>query len=1179
VPSHSLNPAANILHCGEWFAVHDDLTQLIHNKLVNRDDRYVLTTLRSRYATKIDEPTDFREWYKSHGVSTYDTSADNTCKWMAFDVDDHSGEGTDTLGTALAIVSCLRKYGYLPLLEKSSANSYHVWVAFNNPIPSSLAYRLIEHIYNVVPWEVEPEIRPTKFEESTPYGTSLRLPGIHGGRRTYSGFTDDDGDSWHYTPELFLDWLRQPGDDPHKLTPNAIGSISFAEQEAERLEKERAEKQKEAEFREAFYKDCGLTDPRQRFDEAKAEFNQRMSWQDILAGHLVSIGADAWARNVGDDQNASTKSGFLVPFGKTAMDELNLRPLTGRKGLSKWEVHERFKNPSNDFGRARELLTDLGFLKPEPEPIPDPKPSEKPRLLPMNKGEVRVDGGSKIKPRARIINGISREDYVAEQTERIVERWNGSNRAPMVLENITANPAVIAEVIRDDRIRSLIVVDSIEAAHHLCESLTLLAIDPDNVADQNEPRVAVWDLARLRSDASNGRNDDEVVPWPVQTDKRGLRLNCKNKKAVDVKGLGFAVSSSLCGHCPWNRNKSPACELKQHNEVALLADHLIVTKSTLAFADLDTFGDRNLVLCDEVEPQAVMQMTTTIESVSQVSGIMRRALDYLENDDGFMSGRKFGEKFEGARTGESEKREKWISEFRSFLKSLPFAEKGYPLVGSIRAHSKPAGVEAFVFDAVQQQFRSSEGEDVNAGEIKLADTQPPQLSIGPLMQCSMWGNVGHYQSETDSISVQRKNKIEQVPIVTLAREVPAVHEFDNVEFDVVETDVDIYGQQRVIQHFCRVSEDSADRTVQQAVLAAIEEYKPSQATVVCRADKLDCVRRLNDPRIADVLTFNAARCGAYGKGQFVIYAGCVPIDDSELVSKSGNQRLFGDFRVREYEVENEAGGMQMLPLFSHGHPAELAGFQKLVRAKMGSALDGFEGPTTVVLTDAFTGFPLAQNSLQTVDRARRVISSLIPARGEPMTARAIVTQSGLSRPAVHRELKKDCYLKLKTQQNTCSIDSSRGFPLIGSSLSHRPYSKKESTYYTGDETKVSRFVWMTSREVAESLDCSLATAKRKIPELTETQKLVSNGESGRRRRYRWNDDFGGVQPTSFVDQHGALHDVFPPDDWDGRATLYVLQDQPLLAAVEDGDWLTRWMQGDPQASCAGPERAAGGVAG
>jgi len=1152
VPSQPLSPAANILHCGEWAAVHDELTQLIQSKLINRDDRYVLTTQRSRYATKIDEPTDFREWHKSHGVSTYDTSVDNTCKWIAFDIDDHSGEGTDTLGTALLIADRLRKYGYTPLLERSSADSYHVWVAFNKPIPSSQAYRLVEHISNVVPWEVEPEIRPTKFEESTPYGTSLRLPGIHGGRRTYSGFTSDDGTSWQYTPELFIEWLRQPGDDPNELTPNIIGNISYAEQEAERREKERAEKQKEAEFREAYYKDSGLADLRQRFDEAKAEFNLRMSWQDILAGHLVSIGADAWARNTGDDQNASTKSGYLIPFGEVAMDELNLRPLTGRKGLSKWEVYERFRNPSNDFGVARELLIDLGFLRTEPEPVPGPKPSEKPRLKPMNKGEIRVNGGSEIKPRARIINGISREDYVAEQTERIVERWNGSNRSPMVLENITANPAVISEVIKDDRIRSLIVVDSIEAAHHLCETLTLLTIDPDNVADQVEPRIAVWDLARLRSDASNARNDDEVVPWPVQTDKRGLRLNCKNKKAVDVKGLGFSVSSSLCGHCPWNRSKSPACELKQHNEVALLADHLIVTKSTLAFADLDTFGERNLVLCDEVEPQAVMKMTATVENASHVVSVMEEVLDYLEMDDNFTSGRKFNEMFEGARTGEAEKREKWIREIRDALKTMPLVRNGYPLVGSITDHRKPTGIESFIYDAILQLFCFAddgngnrvrivdEFEDPLTGKTKQVERQPPQMSIGELMECCMRGRLGHYDEATDSIEVQRKNKIEQVPIVTLAREVPAVHEFDHVEFDVVETDVDIYGQQRVVQHFRRISEDTADKTVQQAVLAAIEEYKPARATVVCRADKLDCILRLNDPRIVDVVTFNAARCGVFGKGQFVIYAGCVPIDDSELVSKSGNQRQFDDFRVREFEIENESGGMQIVPLLAHGHPAELTGFQRLVRSKMGSVLDSFEGATVVMLTDAFTGFPLARNSLVSVDRARRMVHNLLTQNGAILTAADIAKRTGLCRRAVGVEVAKEPIKAMKKLgPATENHPNDNPFHRIGPTPRKGPYSINNS-HYTGECAQMAQFgesEWLTRQQIAESEGWSDRTDKRQIAEMLVAEDLVSNEKRGRAIRYRWNRHprFG---QRLFADEQGVPYWLPVPKGHDGRAMLY-----------------------------------------
>lgn len=1169
--SPSPNPAAESRNRRAWDKNHSELIPLITQKLVNRADKFVLTS-RTRYAKDSTSPDDLSLWCRGNGVSVFDTSTDNTSKWFAFDIDDHSHDGLDTLGTARMFVARLREHGYNPLLVRSSRNSFHVWVAFSKPVPSQIAFRLAEHYYHTIPWDVTPEFRPTKFAENTPLGTSLRLPGIHGGRRTYSGFTPDDGATWQYTPELFLKWLREPGDDPYTLSPEIIGKVSFSENEAERVEKERAEQRKTAEFEDAYFKSTGRGNAREEFKEAKREFCERMTWKEVLAGHLVQIDStgDAWARHAGDDQNASTQSGFLIVFGQTAATELNFQPPPNRKGLSKWEVYERIRNPSGDFSNAKRLLTELGFLKEE---LPDEKPNEnepqptaepltKRDLKPLPHGELKLDGASKIKPRVRIANTVTRKEYVTETAAQIVDRWNGRNRQPLVIQNLTENPAVIAAAIkhdddRDEQIRSLIVVDSIEAAHKLRETLEFLTMDLDAITREPKTTIGVWDLARIRCDAAFKRGDDEQVPWSIQTDKRGLRLNCKNKLATTAKATGFSVRSSICGHCPWRG----VCELQQHNEAALLADHLIVTRQTLAFADLTAFGDRNLILTSGVAPYEIMQMETTVKDLTATVDAMLQVLDYLEHESRFLNGGKFNAselKTAGELAEEKAKRKSWLVDMRDFLKSLEVVKQGqHPSIGSITANAKPSWLEAFVSDAVWQVFGFS-GETRSIDEVlrgdrrdvEQADSNPPALDFGPLLLAAMDGHMGHYDSEDDSLHVVRRNKIHELPIVALMPKVPEVPEFEGVAFDVVESSRELENAQTTLQHFVRLSQKSADATFQKALLAVVEEYKPSAVTVVTYESKLTAIRTVSDPRIQRVLTFAQASCATFMQGELVVVLGCCPIDDTEIRQRYGRKLKLDGYGVQKIEVENAVGSMQAVPLLSHREPDEIISHQGLIRRKLGAVLDVFGTAKVVVLTDVFTGLPLAESSLDFGGRVSGMVRSVLAKSGTPLSAKQIENQTGLSERAVFRELQESHYQRLTMQQNNYSDDENDGNPDSGVRISANhcihPYRLKEEPYYTGVGSDLRRFEWLAAREVAERMNWQATTARRKIQQRIEIGDMVSNGKRGRAVRYAWTGDDGWV-PRCYFCRADQPHELLVPIETDPATPVYRLAEphEPL----------------------------------
>lgn len=118
----------------------------------------------------------------------HSTSPDNTCRWFAYDFDNHSDEpdlGAKNLAQALLLVEHLHDYGFVAILEDSNGDGgYHVWVLLAAPAPSAAAYAFAQQILTEL--SLSAEVFPKQAGVGKGYGNFLRIPGKHHSRNHWS---------------------------------------------------------------------------------------------------------------------------------------------------------------------------------------------------------------------------------------------------------------------------------------------------------------------------------------------------------------------------------------------------------------------------------------------------------------------------------------------------------------------------------------------------------------------------------------------------------------------------------------------------------------------------------------------------------------------------------------------------------------------------------------------------------------------------------------------------------------------------------------------------------------------------------------------------------------------------------------------------------------------------------
>jgi hypothetical protein len=154
-----------------------------------------------------------------HVIGLHTTSANNTGRWLAFDMDAHDGatDGSANLQDALTLSAWLKGEGYAALLEDSDGgNGIHVWILFDEPAPTERIHALgqqalAECRLTCELFPKQPQLVPGK------YGNWLRLPGRHHTRSHFSR-TWNDG-AWRSGADAVAAILGAPVNPTTDLPP------------------------------------------------------------------------------------------------------------------------------------------------------------------------------------------------------------------------------------------------------------------------------------------------------------------------------------------------------------------------------------------------------------------------------------------------------------------------------------------------------------------------------------------------------------------------------------------------------------------------------------------------------------------------------------------------------------------------------------------------------------------------------------------------------------------------------------------------------------------------------------------------------------------------------------------------------------------------------------------------
>lgn len=122
-------------------------------------------------------------------IGLHTTAADNTCRWVAVDID-HHGARDDVLhrrnrNSAIKLYQRARELGFAPILVSSNGyGGYHLFILFEAPLPAPRAYALAAWLvrdWHDLGFIAPPEAFPKQplLTTTTKYGNWLRLPGRH----------------------------------------------------------------------------------------------------------------------------------------------------------------------------------------------------------------------------------------------------------------------------------------------------------------------------------------------------------------------------------------------------------------------------------------------------------------------------------------------------------------------------------------------------------------------------------------------------------------------------------------------------------------------------------------------------------------------------------------------------------------------------------------------------------------------------------------------------------------------------------------------------------------------------------------------------------------------------------------------------------------------------------------
>lgn len=163
-----------------------------------------------------------------HLLGIHAISRNNRSRWIAVDVDQHNEASIGSPPNQRAAQEWyqrLRDLGFAPLLIDSNGNGgFHLWVFFNEPIPSNRAFSFARWLVkDFASFELSsaPETFPKqpRLSEQVPYGSWLRLPGRHHTRDHWPRIWDG---TWRSGGEVVERLLSFAGDNPNRLPKEAL---------------------------------------------------------------------------------------------------------------------------------------------------------------------------------------------------------------------------------------------------------------------------------------------------------------------------------------------------------------------------------------------------------------------------------------------------------------------------------------------------------------------------------------------------------------------------------------------------------------------------------------------------------------------------------------------------------------------------------------------------------------------------------------------------------------------------------------------------------------------------------------------------------------------------------------------------------------------------------------------
>jgi len=221
-----------------WTYRIEELVEFVERHMINRRDvwgeattngRVTCPPIRQRGSVHLT-PQIVREHFGGKRViGLHSTSSENTCRWLAVDIDQHGNvDSVANEQAAISLWSRLRELGFNALLWDSNGDGgYHVVVIFDAPVPSRDAHAFLVRL--VADWRAlglacAPENFPKQpaLSDKRRCGNWLRLFGRHHSRDHWSRLWN--GQKWLEGADAIDEFLAHPLTD-HRLLPSVPATI------------------------------------------------------------------------------------------------------------------------------------------------------------------------------------------------------------------------------------------------------------------------------------------------------------------------------------------------------------------------------------------------------------------------------------------------------------------------------------------------------------------------------------------------------------------------------------------------------------------------------------------------------------------------------------------------------------------------------------------------------------------------------------------------------------------------------------------------------------------------------------------------------------------------------------------------------------------------------------------